>query len=117
MSLASQAAAAIYNAQLFAELETQREALRQVSLRLVNTQEAERRLISRELHDELGQALTALKINLDLARRALPEDAPPKLSRSVQEASSLAMQTLETARNMSLGTRPGRAVNRPDHPI
>jgi two-component system NarL family sensor kinase len=106
MSLASQAAAAIYNAQLFAELETQREALRQVSLRLVNTQEAERRLISRELHDELGQALTALKINLDLARRALPEEASPKLRRSVHEASSLAMQTLETARNMSLALHP-----------
>gem|GEM_PF-1971530 len=106
MSLASQAAAAIYNAQLFGELETQREALRQVSLRLVNTQEAERRLISRELHDELGQALTALKINLDLARRAMPDEAPPKLRRSVQEASSLAMQTLETARNMSLALHP-----------
>jgi signal transduction histidine kinase len=106
MSLASQAAVTIYNAQLFAELEAQREALRQVSLRLVNAQEAERRLISRELHDELGQALTALKINLDLARRALPERASPKLRRSVHEASSLAMHTLETARNMSLALHP-----------
>jgi len=106
MSLASQAAVAIYNAQLFAELEAQREALRQVSLRLVNAQEAERRLISRELHDELGQALTALKINLDLARRALPTNAPSKLYQSVQDASSLAMQTLETARNMSLALHP-----------
>jgi len=106
MSLASQAAVAIYNAQLFAELEAQREALRQVSLRLVNAQEAERRLISRELHDELGQALTALKINLDLARRALPDDVPSKLSQSVQDASTLAIQTLETARNMSLALHP-----------
>jgi GAF domain-containing protein len=71
MSLASQAAAAIHNAQLFAQLEAQRETLHQVSLRLVNAQEEERRRISRELHDELGQALTALKINLDVARRSL----------------------------------------------
>ena len=106
MALASQAAVAIQNAQLFAELEAQREALRQVSLRLVNAQEEERRRISRELHDELGQALTALKINLDVARRALPDDVPSKLSHSIQEATSLAIQTLETARSLSLELRP-----------
>jgi signal transduction histidine kinase len=106
MALASQAAVAIQNAQLFAELEAQREALRQVSFRLVNAQEEERRRISRELHDELGQALTALKINLDVARRALPDDVPSKLSHSIQEATSLAIQTLETARSLSLELRP-----------
>jgi signal transduction histidine kinase len=106
MALASQAAVAVQNAQLFAELEAQREALRQVSLRLVNAQEEERRRISRELHDELGQALTALKINLDVARRALPADVLPKLRRSIYEASSLAVQTLETARSLSLELRP-----------
>ena len=106
MALASQAAVAIQNAQLFAELEAQREALRQISLRLVNAQEEERRRISRELHDELGQALTALKINLDVARRALPDDVPSKLSHSIDEATSLAVQTLETARSLSLELRP-----------
>ena len=106
MALASQAAVAIQNARLFAELEAQREALRQVSLRLVNAQEEERRRISRELHDELGQGLTALKINLDVARRALSADAPLKLRRSIDEATSLAVQTLETARNLSLELRP-----------
>lgn len=106
MALASQAAVAIQNAQLFAELEAQREALRQVSLRLVNAQEEERRRISRELHDELGQALTALKINLDVARRALTAEVPSKLRRSIHEASSLAVQTLETARSLSLELRP-----------
>jgi signal transduction histidine kinase len=106
MSLASQAAVAIQNAQLFAELEAQREALRQVSLRLVNAQEEERRRISRELHDELGQALTALKINLDVARRLLPSDVSSKLDHSVQEASSLAVHTLEAARSLSLELHP-----------
>jgi two-component system sensor histidine kinase UhpB len=41
-----------------------------------------------------------------LARRALPDDVPSKLSQSVQDASTLAMQTLETARNMSLALHP-----------
>jgi signal transduction histidine kinase len=106
MSLASQAAVAIHNAQLFAELESQREVLHRVSLRLVNAQEEERRHISRELHDELGQALTALKINLDVARRSLTPDMPEKLNQSVNEASSLAVQTLESARNLSLELHP-----------
>ncbi len=106
MPLASQAAVAIQNAQLFTELEAQRERLHQVSLRLVNAQEEERRRISRKLHDELGQALTALKINLDMARRALPADKLPRLHRSIHEARSLAVQTLETARDLSLELHP-----------
>ncbi len=106
MSLASQGAVAIQNARLFKELKTQREQLQHLSLRLVNAQEEERRRISRELHDELGQSLTALKINLDMGRHALPIDAPPKLLQSLQEASSLAIQTLETARNLSLELHP-----------
>lgn len=106
MSLASQAAIAIQNARLFSEIEAQREALHQVSLRLVNAQEEERRRISRELHDELGQALTALKINLDVIRRSLPGDVPHKLGRIVGEAGALAVQTLESARNLSLELHP-----------
>jgi signal transduction histidine kinase len=105
-ALANQAAIAIENGRLFSELERQREALRQLSLRLVNTQEEERRRLSRELHDELGQALTALKINLDLARRNLPVDAPAKLQRSLEEASQLAIHTQERARGLSLALRP-----------
>jgi len=106
MALASQAAVAIQNARLFAEIEAQREELHRVSVRLVSAQEEERRRISRELHDELGQALTALKINLDVARRALLDDTPPKLRDSINEASSLAVHTLETARSLSLELRP-----------
>jgi signal transduction histidine kinase len=105
-TLAGQAAVAIQNARLFAEIEAQRKELHEVSLRLVNAQEEERRRISRELHDELGQALTALKINLDVARRALPKAAPAKLQHSVQEAGVLAVQTLEAARSLSLELHP-----------
>ncbi len=105
-ALANQAAVAIENSRLFAELEAQQKTLRQISLRLVNTQEEERRRLSRELHDELGQALTALKINLDVARRMLSANAPPKLHRSLEEASRLAAQTQERARDLSLALRP-----------
>ena len=106
MSLASQAAVALQNARLVEALEQQRAALHQVSLRLVQAQEAERRRIARELHDELGQLLTALKLNLEAGRQALLPEAPAKLKTSLQEASSLAIQTMESARNLSLELHP-----------
>jgi signal transduction histidine kinase len=104
--VASRAAVSIQNVELRAKLEAQHQVLRLVSLRMVNAQEEERRHISRELHDELGQALTALKINLDLARRALPGDASGQLRDSLAEASSLAVSVLERARNLSLKFHP-----------
>jgi signal transduction histidine kinase len=105
-TLANQAAIAIENARLFAELERQRTALQQLSLRLVNAQEEERRRLARELHDELGQALTAIKINLDVVRRHLPAQAPAKLLRSLDEASRITIETQEQARNLSLALHP-----------
>ncbi len=48
--------------------------LRELSSHLMESQERERRRISRELHDELGQALTVLKLKLGAMARRLPED-------------------------------------------
>jgi PAS domain S-box-containing protein len=64
-AFAAQAAIAIENAQLYEEAQNARERLRALSLRLVQVQESERRHLARELHDEIGQALTALKLNLE----------------------------------------------------
>lgn len=105
-ALANQAAIAIQNAEFSTEINAQRDALRQVSQRLVHAQEEERRRISRELHDELGQTLTALRVNLDVVHRNLPENVSPKLCRSLNEASRLATHSLETARNLSLELHP-----------
>jgi signal transduction histidine kinase len=77
-----------------------------ISNQLVQAQETERRRISRELHDELGQALTALKINIDIAAHTLPEAPAPKLQRGLQEASRLAEEILESTRRLSLELRP-----------
>jgi signal transduction histidine kinase len=104
--VASRAVISIQNVELSAKLEAQYQVLRRISLRMVNAQEEERRHLSRELHDELGQALTALKINLDLARRALPADASAQISSRLAEASSLAISVLERARSLSLKFHP-----------
>jgi signal transduction histidine kinase len=57
-------------AELESTVEQRTEALRRLSLHLLNVQDAERRRIARELHDSLGQDFVGLRMNLDLARRS-----------------------------------------------
>jgi signal transduction histidine kinase len=70
--------------------------------RLMESQEAERRLVALELHDELGQTLTAIKINLQVRERlqdALPPDFDAQNIRMVEEA-------IAQVRSLSLTLRP-----------
>lgn len=79
--------------------------LRQLSQQLVSSQEQERKAISRELHDEIGQSLTALRIelgNLERTRSAPGDDFQTHL----EETKKLAEQTLRSARSISMGLRP-----------
>jgi signal transduction histidine kinase len=100
--LADRAAFAIENARLYQSVSEKREQLRALSAKLVEAQEAERRTIARELHNEIGQALTGLQISLKLADRLSPEAARVKL----EEAQSLVEQLLDRVQNLSLDLRP-----------
>lgn len=82
-----------------------REELRQLAQRVVKAQEEERHRISRELHDQAGQDLTALKINLELITKELPADLS-SLHKSLQDAVSLTSITMEQIRNIAMGLRP-----------
>jgi PAS domain S-box-containing protein len=112
-SLASQVAVAIDNARLFTATQANEAAMRDLSLRLINVQEQERRYIAQELHDELGQILTATKINIDLARRKLArqiehqggEEIVAAQSR-LDEASALTDKVLSSVRAMTVELRP-----------
>jgi signal transduction histidine kinase len=75
--------------------------LQLLSRRLLEAQENERRAIARELHDELGQALQALKINLQTAQR-FPKDGAQRLTDSID----IVNRTLQQVRNLSLDLRP-----------
>jgi signal transduction histidine kinase len=80
--------------------------LQRLSAQLVSAQEAERKRISRELHDEMGQALTAISINLAAISRdqssQLSSDSVARLS----ESGLLAEETLERMRELILELRP-----------
>ncbi len=71
--------------------------LHRLSARVVRAQEDERRLIARELHDEVGQALTAVKMQLAVVGRAVGDSQ----RRGLDEARSIVDAALQSARNLS----------------
>lgn len=110
--LADQAGLAIENARLYEAAEhrrqvaqIQRERLRQLTRQTVNAQEEERARLARELHDEAGQSLTALKISLEMLANGLPANMRSERE-AVQEAAQQAGRTLENLRSMAHNLRP-----------
>ena len=65
---------AIQNARLFEQVRAGREQMRMLSHALVEVQETERRYVERELHDEVGQVLTGLKLSLEMSPRLPDKD-------------------------------------------
>ena len=70
----------------------------------MHAQEEERRTISRELHDEVGQILTGVRIGLGSLDRL--RDNPVQFERQSSEVKSLAEQALRTVRDLAVGLRP-----------
>jgi signal transduction histidine kinase len=85
--------------------ELQRERLRVLTDRIVMAQEDERLRISRELHDEAGQALTSLKISLDLIRGSLPA-GQEELRQRLTDLAALTGETMDTLRMLAHDLRP-----------
>lgn len=78
--------------------------LQRLSARLVEAQEEERRSIARELHDEVGQVLSAIAVEAQLAERSLHD--PREAARSVAEVQQLADGAIRTVRDLSQLLRP-----------
>lgn len=90
------------------DVTARRRAERQIQAlaqRVVSAQEEERQRIARELHDDAGQALTALRISLELMRAELPEDQT-ELRANLLHAARLAGETHERLRRLARGLRP-----------
>jgi len=87
------------------ELERQRAShkLQVLSHRLVEVQETERRHIARELHDEIGQSLTAAEMNL---QAALQSPGTAALERRLEDSIQAVERVLEQVHDLSLNLRP-----------
>jgi len=101
-ALAVQAAIAIQNARLFEQVSTGRAQLQALSQQLVQVQEEERRHLARELHDEVGQMLTGLKLLLGV----VPRLAPDTVGQHITEALTVLNQLTERVHDLSLDLRP-----------
>lgn len=90
---------------LFHQAYQMQENLRRMSDRILKIQEHERKRISRDLHDEVGQALTAINMNLAVLRNSLVA-SPPEMERRISDTQSLIEQTMVTIHNFSRELRP-----------
>ena len=82
-----------------------REQLRNLSNHLQSVREEEKTRIAREVHDELGQSLTALKMDLVCLKDELP-DPQPELQERVQSMSGLIDSTITSVQRISSELRP-----------
>ncbi len=89
-----------------AELILSNEELRKFSHYLEEAREKERTIIAREIHDELGQSLTALKIDLSLLAGRLPKDQK-KIIEKTESMSALIEGTIQSVKRISTELRPG----------
>ncbi len=89
----------------YRELARSRLELRQLSERLVDAQEEERRSISRELHDEVGQSLGAVLVDLGQVSAKLPQGQIP-LREHVERIRGVVENTVQSVRNIALLLRP-----------
>lgn len=85
------------------------EALRALAQRSETVREQERTAIAREIHDQLGQNLTALRMDVEWLARALRDGSgsDPTVGRKLQSMASLLDQTVPLVRNISRRLRPG----------
>lgn len=92
------------NRRLFAELASLSDGRRELAQQLIATRESTLRHVSRELHDELGQILTAMGVMLGRAERRIADDDP--LRAELREIGQMAQQTLNNVRSLSQTLHP-----------
>ncbi len=96
---------AIEKARLLDELQEKEQIRSDLIRRLLTAHEDERRRIARELHDETGQSITALILNIDMIR-ALVEQGKPGTAEALDGLKGLAETTLEEVRKLIYDLRP-----------
>ncbi len=99
--ITAQASISYQNARYFEQIQTSRERYLDLSKRLASVQEWERRVVAHELHDEIGQDLTALMLRLDAHLEMNRETTT-----DIQAAKKITARLFEKVHNLSLTLRP-----------
>jgi len=99
-NIANPLALSIKNAKLFEDIKENREQLRGLSQQMVDLQEMQIKNLARELHDGVGQNLTAININLSLLKQSLPENYPDGLLSRLADTSQIVEETVVRMRNV-----------------
>jgi signal transduction histidine kinase/integral membrane sensor domain MASE1 len=103
-SYANLAAVAIQNTWLFDQVKNGNEQLHALSHRLMDVQEAERLHLSRELHDESGQVMSAMMVQLGLLER--DADRPELIHQHAGKLKKIAVEVLNNLHDMAMSLRP-----------
>jgi signal transduction histidine kinase len=90
----------------YVEVAEARTQLKELSARLVQAQEMERRSLSRELHDEVGQALSAVLVELRNLSDGFEVHSAEQSRRHIETIKNLVEGTVRVVRNMALLLRP-----------
>lgn len=103
--IATQVGINLENVYLLEELREKEEVRGRLLERVISVQEEERERIARELHDETGQLLTALMVNVELLRTE-SEFQSARFQERLEEMSSILSKTMEDIHNLSLDLHP-----------
>lgn len=90
----------------YRDLEHNQERLKHLSTHLFRAQEDERKRVAQEIHDELGQAVLAIKMGVENALFLMDDDAPESMKRSLQSSSNLAKGMVDKMRRMQTSLYP-----------
>jgi PAS domain S-box-containing protein len=80
--------------------------LRRLSSQLLKAQEEERKRISRELHDGIGQSLSAIKFTVETALNEMAQEHPAQVTQSLETVVPLVQEAVEEVRTISRDLRP-----------
>jgi signal transduction histidine kinase len=104
-AFANQATAAIENARLYASLQEKEAARAALLEQAIQAQEEERARVAREIHDELGQLLTRLSIDLKMCETQVVAE-PNQAAQTLAATQTLVWQTMEQAHHLIFELRP-----------
>lgn len=106
-AISDQAALSLTNARLFERISDSQARLKILTERLVEVQEEEKRRLARELHDEIGQMLTSLSLNLEIVSRSVEAgEAKSIIQFELERIRWQVKQLLDEVRDLSLNLLP-----------